>query len=344
MSNLKLRMSYGVTGNNNVSDYVTVATAAGPSYVVLDGSEMQGYYQNGLINQALIWEKVKEFDFGVDFSVFNNRINLTADVYRRLSDGQIMDRTVPLETGEKTSTFNIGSVRNTGVELGLQVGVVRTKDFSWDLNMSFSRNWNKILELSNGKVDEVASNRFIGEPLNVLRDYIHTDVITDQGVTMKTKDGDIHYTLQEVYQKYGWHEGQIGVHDWDNNGKIDDNDKQIFGCTDPKWMGSLTSTMNYKNFDFSVMLYTKQGQWSRSYFHERYLQYNDRGSQHMDFDYYIPKGTPVIDHTTGDIVYTTETHYGKYPYPTQSDATAGGYLATEVVLPMKVGDIIKLLL
>ena len=106
-------------------------------------------------------------------------------------------------------------------------------------------------ELSNGKVDEVASNRFIGEPLNVLRDYLHTDVITDKGVTMKTKDGDIHYTLQEVYQKYGWHEGQIGVHDWDNNGKIDDNDKQIFGCTDPKWMGSLTSTMNYKDFDLS---------------------------------------------------------------------------------------------
>lgn len=325
MSNLKLRMSYGVTGNNNVSDYVTVATAAGPSYVVLDGSEMQGYYQNGLVNQALIWEKVKEFDFGVDFSVFDNRISLTADVYRRLSDGQIMDRTVPLETGEKTSTFNIGSVRNTGIELGLQVGVIRTKDFNWELNMSFSRNWNKILELSNGKVDEVASNRFIGEPLNVLRDYLHTDVITDKGVTMKTKDGDIHYTLQEVYQKYGWHEGQIGVHDWDNNGKIDDDDKQIFGCTDPKWMGSLTSTMNYKDFDLSIMLYTKQGQWSRSYFHERYLQYNDRGSQHMDFDYYIPKGTPIIDHNTGDIVYSTETHYGKYPYPTQSDATAGGY-------------------
>ena len=55
--------------------------------------------------------------------------------------------------------------------------------------MNYSRNWNKILELSNGKVDEIASNRFIGEPLNVLRDYIHTDVITDKGVTMHTKDG-----------------------------------------------------------------------------------------------------------------------------------------------------------
>ena len=65
---------------------------------------------------GLVWEKVKEFDFGVDFSVFNSRINLTADVYRRLSDGQIMNATVPLETGESSITTNIGAVRNAGVE------------------------------------------------------------------------------------------------------------------------------------------------------------------------------------------------------------------------------------
>lgn len=64
----------------------------------------------------------------------------------------------------------------------MQFGIIRSKDFIWDLSVNYSRNWNKILELSNGKVDEIASNRFIGEPLNVLRDYIHTDVITDKGV------------------------------------------------------------------------------------------------------------------------------------------------------------------
>lgn len=79
MDNLKLRLSYGVTGNNNVDDYVTIATASGPSYVVLGGSEIQGYYPNGLVNTGLIWEKVKEFDLGLDFSVLSNRINLTAD-------------------------------------------------------------------------------------------------------------------------------------------------------------------------------------------------------------------------------------------------------------------------
>lgn len=332
IDNLKWRLSYGVTGNNNVGDYVTMLTASGPSYVVLGGTEVQGYYPNGLVNQALIWEKVKEFDFGVDFSILKNRINVTADYYNRLSDGQIMDRRVPIETGEESSTFNIGSVRNTGVELGLQFGVVRTRDFQWDVNVNFSRNWNKILELSNGKVDEVASNLFIGEPLNVLRDYTHTDVITDKGVTMHTKDGDIHYTLQELFDRYGdkykWYEGQIAVNDWNNDGKITDEDKQIYGCTDPKWMGSLTSTMYYKGFDFSFMIYTKQGQWSYSSFHDgKYMKWSDRGNQHVAMDFYIPKGTPVIDHETGDIVYTTETHYGEYPYPNNSDTSAGGYFS-----------------
>ncbi|MBD9341001.1 MAG: TonB-dependent receptor [Phocaeicola dorei] len=331
LDNLKLRLSYGVTGNNNVDDYVTIATASGPSYVVLGGSEIQGYYPNGLVNTGLIWEKVKEFDLGLDFSVLSNRINLTADFYHRLSDGQIMDRIVPVETGETKATFNVGSVRNTGIELGMQFGIIRSKDFIWDLSVNYSRNWNKILELSNGKVDEIASNRFIGEPLNVLRDYIHTDVITDKGVTMHTKDGDIHYTLQELYAKYGskykWYEGQIAVNDWNNDGKITDEDKQIYGCTDPKWVGSLSSNMYYKGFDFSVMIYTKQGQWARSYFHDKYMKWSDRGNQHMAMDFYIPKGAPVIDHTTGDIVYATETHYGEYPYPNNSDTSAGGYFS-----------------
>ena len=85
--------------------------------------------------------------------------------------------------------------------------------------------------------------------------------------------------------------------------------------------------MYYKGFDFSVMIYTKQGQWARSYFHDKYMKWSDRGNQHMAMDFYIPKGAPVIDHTTGDIVYATETHYGEYPYPNNSDTSAGGYFS-----------------
>ncbi len=330
LDNLKLRLSYGITGNNNVGDYATSSSASGPSYAVIGGQEVQGYYPNGLIDQYLIWEKIKEFDFGVDFGAFQNRIGLTADFYRRVSDGQIMDATVPIETGEEEITTNIGCVRNTGIELGLNLGVIRNRNFTWDVNIAFARNWSKITELPNG--DDVDNNWFIGERLNVLRGYTGAGVITADGITMQTKDGDRHYTLQEVYDTFGpngqglkWYEGQYAVNDWNNDGKIDDEDKQIYGCTDPTWTGSLSSTMTYKGFDFSFMLYTKQGQWSRSYFHEQYMNYGDRGRQKMSFDYYIPAGTPVLDPTTGEVTTLTEARMGSHPYPNNTDNTGGGY-------------------
>lgn len=322
LDNLKLRLSYGITGNNNVDDYVTESSASGPNYVTINGIEYQGYYPNGLIDKDLIWERIKEFDVGVDIGVLRNRINLTADFYRRISDGQIMDSTVPLETGESSVTTNIGCVQNTGIELALGLGIIRTKNFTWDMNLAFARNWNKITELPNG--DDTSNNWFIGESLNVLRGYTGAGVVTEDGVTMNTVNGKKHYTLKEVYQKYGWYEGQYAVNDWNDDGVISEEDKQIYGCTDPKWTGSLSSTMTYKGFDFSFMLYTKQGQWSRSYFHEQYLDYSDRGRQKMSFDYYIPAGTPVLDED-GNVTTLTEAHYGEYPYPTNMDKTAGGY-------------------
>ncbi len=327
LDNLKLRAAYGVTGNNNVNDYVTMSSAAGPNYVVIGGQEFQGYYPNGLIDLGLQWEEIKEFNFGVDFSAFNGRLGLTADVYRRLSDGQIMKATVPVETGETAITTNIGSVRNAGIELGFNFGVLRLQNFTWDLGVNFSRNWSKIKELPNG--DDVANNWFLGERLNVLRDYKHTDVVTADGVTMHTKDGDVHYTLKEAYEKFGLYEGTMGVHDWNNDGKISDEDKQIYGCKDPKWMGSITSSMAFYGFDFGFTIYTKQGQWSRSYIHEQYTDYNDRGRQKIVMDYYIPAGTPVLDPATGDIVTLTEAKPGKYPYPNNSSTSGGGWYGSK---------------
>ncbi len=327
LDNLKLRAAYGVTGNNNVNDYVTMSSAAGPNYVVIGGEEFQGYYPNGLIDLGLQWEEIKEFNFGVDFSAFNGRLGLTADVYRRLSDGQIMKATVPVETGETSITTNIGSVRNAGIELGFNFGVLRLQNFTWDLGVNFSRNWSKIKELPNG--DDVANNWFLGERLNVLRDYKHTDVVTADGVTMHTKDGDVHYTLKEAYEKFGLYEGTMGVHDWNNDGKISDEDKQIYGCKDPKWMGSITSSMAFYGFDFGFTIYTKQGQWSRSYIHEQYTDYGDRGRQKIVMDYYIPAGTPVLDPATGDIVTLTEAKPGKYPYPNNSSTSGGGWYGSK---------------
>ncbi len=75
--------------------------------------------------------------------------------------------------------------------------------------------------------------------------------------------------------------------------RFDDNDKQIYGCTDPRWTGSFSTNVYFKGFDFSIMFYTKSGFWSRSYFHEKYMKYSDRGNAHMQLDYYIPKESTI---------------------------------------------------
>ncbi|MBQ8673434.1 MAG: TonB-dependent receptor [Bacteroides sp.] len=337
LDNLKLRLSYGVTGNNNVGDYATASSASGPNYAVIGGNEVLGYYPNGLIDTGLLWEKVKEFDFGVDFSALNNRVNLTADYYVRNSDGQIMKSTVPVESGETSITTNIGSVRNKGIELALNLGVIRNEEFQWDLSLNYARNKSEITELPMG--DDINNAWFIGERLNVLYDYTPAGVITEDGVTMKTKDGNVHYSLQEVWNTFGqgeggqglnWFEGQLAVNDWNNDKKINDEDRHVYACTDPTWTGSLISSMYWKGFDFSFNIYTKQGQWSRSYFHSQYMQYSDRGRQKLNFDYYLPAGTPVIDKATGEEVLLTEARVGAFPYPNNKDKTAGGYIGNAV--------------
>lgn len=333
IDNLKLRLSYGVTGNNNVNDYVTMNTASGPHYFELNNAAAQGYYTSSLVNTGLVWEKVKEFDLGIDLGVLRNKISLTFDWYNRISDGQIMRQSVPIEAGAGSSArpyVNMGSVRNRGVEIGLNANIFETKDFSWSVSMNFSRNWNKILETSTG-VDEttgdVTGNLFIGQSLNVLYDYTRAGVITKDGVTMHTKDGDKHLTLQEVYntygKKYNWYEGQEALNDYNLDGVIDKNDMQVYGSTDPRWTGSLSTTVTYKGFDFSVMLYTKSGFWSRSYFHQTYLNTHLRGVAIMPYDYYIPEGAWYVN-DKGELAQATETHYGSYPYPDASNCDGIG--------------------
>lgn len=342
LDNLKFRLSYGISGNNNVGDYVTMNTAGGPHYFEMENAMMQGYYTNALVNTELMWEKIKEFDFGIDLSALRNRINLTVDLYNRLSDGQIMTQTVPFETGASGSKpyVNIGSVRNKGIEIGLNGDVVRSRDFNWNVAVNWARNWNKVVETSTGNDELTGSptgNLFIGQPLNVLYDYTRAGVVTDQGVTMHTNKGDKHYTLKEIYERYGKnyniYEGQAIWNDLNDDGIFDNNDKMVYGTLDPRWTASLTSTWTYKGFDLSVMLYTKSGLWSRSYFHSKFLNYSDRGRTQLPFDYYIPLGAWYVNEqgeqarwgydAAGNLIPGATPHYADMPYPANPGANSG---------------------
>lgn len=143
LSNLKLRLSYGQTGNDNVSAYQTQGSISGAKYYTFGSSESIGYVPNNLRNLDLGWERTTEYNVGLDFGFFNNRISGSVEYYNRLTEDLIMNKTVPVTTGYSSVKANVGSVRNEGFEVNINSDNIRTKDFSWRTSLNFAYNKNK---------------------------------------------------------------------------------------------------------------------------------------------------------------------------------------------------------
>lgn len=273
VSNLKLRLSYGVTGNDAVSIYGTQSGITNLNYDY-GGTVISASYKNGLANKALSWEKTHEINVGFDFGFLNNRINGSIDIYRRDAKDLIMKRNIPSTTGWTSVWDNIGWVRNHGIELAVNTINIQGRNFTWETNLSFSRNKNKIIELYNAKRDDVANQWFIGHPLDVNYDYVF--------------DGIWQTNEAEDAKKYGQAPGQVKVKDFDNNGIINSDDKRILGQRSPKWIGSITNTFTYRNVDLSIYIYTQQGAQIKDYFMSSYMTYEGNYKQ-VNVDYWTPE-------------------------------------------------------
>jgi TonB-linked SusC/RagA family outer membrane protein len=325
IENLKLRASYGITGNNGVvGAYDTQSLASTLYYYGFGSTIAKGYGPNGVTNEGLTWEKTNEVDLGLDFSFLKGRISGTVDWYNRTSRDLLMEQKLKIEQGSSEGTMwaNIGKVQNSGVEAMLRVVPIQTKDFYWDITASFAKNKNKILELQNGKEDMRADRWFIGQPIDVIYDLKMTGIATqnyvNEVITVNGQTG----TRSEIYK---WFEGCMTFEDLNQNGKIDDGDRQIIGQQLPKWTGTLSTSFVYKNWDFSVLANTRQGHKLVSPFMDEFTDYNDRGRTKLSMDFYIPQGAPVFNYdwdgndpstlTSNPATVATETKVGTYPYP-----------------------------
>ena len=320
ISNLKLRASYGVTGNNaSVGNYETIFLASQLYY-----SSFGKGYGPEVVNELLSWEKTNEINLGLDFGFLNNRISGSFDWYRKDSKDLLMDQKLLLEQGtpDGKMTANVGKVRNQGIELMLKGVLFQTKDFYWDVTASFAKNKNEILELQGKKEDMRAQRWFIGQPIDVAYDLKSTGICTQATANEQVTINGVTKTKSEWY---GYFEGCMTYEDLNKDGKIDDSDRQIIGQAMPKWTGNLSTTLSYKNWDFSMSINTKQGHTLYSYFMEEFTDYSDRGRTKLSMDFYIPQGAPVFNYTwdgknysslTSDpSVVATETTVGSYPYP-----------------------------
>lgn len=349
LSNLKFRVSYGVTGNNYTqgSNYATSVVATGGSYYYgfADGTGKTPYWPSAIVNKNLTWEKTNEFNVGLDFGFLNNRINGSIDWYLRNSKDLIMARQLPFEVGGGATVIdNMGKVRNTGVEIALNTVNVQTKDWNWTTSFTFSHNKNEIIQSNDGKNDDISNSWFVGESINALYNYKLGGIVSDKMMTVPNtkvavdkgfEPGQSVVSRDYYYKCYGWGEGMPIIEDLDGNGVIDAKDKTIVGKSNPTWTGSISSTLSYKNWDFSFSIYTKQDYKVYAPFYKQYANYGDRGMSHMKMDFYIPAGTLLscdFDENGNRIneVYQENTHYGSYPFPTNQSETntgAGVYYA-----------------
>lgn len=259
---LKLRMSYGANGNNAISRYQTLDrlyTNNGIKYVWGDGSQaVNSTYlsTDGVGNPNLKWETTYTANIGIDYSMFNGRLNGSIDIYRSRTKDLLMKRTVPIMNGYKTIWDNIGETENKGIELTINTINIQKRDFTWNTSLSFFLNRDKIVDLRGDKVDDVANKWFIGKPLSVYYDY---------NVIGIWQEGD-EYTFidangNSVAHQKGAQPGDAKLEDVDGNGYIDTDDMKVIGSKRPSFTMSMSNQFNYKNFYASVVLYGLFGRW-----------------------------------------------------------------------------------
>lgn len=278
ISELKLRVSAGKAGNNNgISPYETQANIGSPTLYDFGGTLASAYSPSRLANPNVSWEKTREYNLGVDYGFLKGRISGSIDVYDKLSSGLLMAWLLPYETGWTSIKANVGSVKNKGVELSLRTINVSKQDFNWTTTFNFARNKNQIEELFGKKEDVVGSKWFIGEPININYTYVF--------------DGIWQESERAAAKLYGQLPGQARVKDLNNDGKIGPEDKQIIGQIDPKWTGGFSTTLNYKRFDFSASLFTRQGMQVLSSFHQEFTNLADRGRAKLNVNYYMSPNT-----------------------------------------------------
>ena len=277
LDNLKLRLSWGNTGNTNVDPYETLGKLS-KTYYSWNESAAIGTIPTGIPNPDLKWEKTEEYNLGLDFGLFNSRLTGAIDLYHRTTKDLILKRKLPVTSGFSEIFQNIGSTRNKGVEIVLNGDIIRNSDFRWNMGITFLKNKNEILDLYGDKKDDVGSNYFIGSPIRAyyLLDFIGVwqENEASEAARYGAKPGYPKY--RDIYNKEG-EEPNINLND----------DRYIIG-RDPSWIGSLNTSFAYKGFDFYVSLYTRQGVKALS---ETHKQSNDDPVRYRGFsaNYWTPE-------------------------------------------------------
>lgn len=268
LDNLKLRGSFGVTGNQT-SRYSSLAKVIVTNgYVFGDGASTSfGTSVSSMANSDLKWETTSEFNVGLDFSLFDNRLFGSVDYYNATTTDLLWDVAIPSMTGFTSVRSNIGKLRNNGVEVVLGGAPVKTKDFTWNINLNFAANKNRIVSLlgedknGDGKEDDlISSGLFIGESLGAIYGYQVEGIwqLEDEAAGIIPS---------------GFYPGTYKIKDQNGDGQITAaNDRVILGHTEPLFTMGIRNSFAYKGFDLNFFINIINGGKNG------YLAYNEKAN------------------------------------------------------------------
>jgi TonB-linked SusC/RagA family outer membrane protein len=275
-NNLKLRASYGEVGNNaSISPYATQANIF-QTFYDFDGSAALGYTINSLSNQEIVWERSKEINIGLDFTLSDFPLSGTVEYYKRNTEDLILDDKVPNSTGFNNVLDNVGEIENSGIEISLSSVNINKGDFKWTSNLTFTANDDKVVRLAGGLTEDIGNGRFVGESVRAYYTYKF------EGIWQLGQEAEA--------AEFGQEPGQIRIRDLNDDKKINSDDRMIVGKGTPDWTAGLRNQLNYKNWDMSFFVYTRRGQmYSNAFLNATYGDIaSERYNRSADLDYWTP--------------------------------------------------------
>lgn len=254
IDDLKFRLSWGKTGSTNVSDFSYIQYFNGNQYGGQSGLTLASTYPNKNIK----WEMTTEYNAGVDFTLFNGRLNGSFDIYHRKTDGALAPAPIALEFGIGTFYSNILDLTNNGFEFSIGGDVVRTKDFTYNTMLSISSNRNKITKLNGSTLDMMHQDLYMeGHAMGTVKGYKVAGIYQSQDQISKLNE-------QAMAKGYGFYQNGAAVGDYmfaDTNGDgfISEADRTAIANPEPKVFGGWSNTLSYKNFTLSMLFQYQLG-------------------------------------------------------------------------------------
>ena len=329
VNDLKLRLSWGKSGNAAIDPYATMGGLGLSSYA-FGTSAAFGYSPSVIRNRNLTWETTGTWNLGLDFGLLRNRISGTVDIYKSNTKDLLLPSLLPTHTGYAEFLDNVGQVENKGIELSITSQNIAGKAFNWSTDYTFTLNREKIVALNNGVTRNEANSWFVGEPTKVFYNY--------------KKIGIWQLGEEEAAKNFGKNvPGDVKVADMNGNGVVDPDDRTTFSQL-PKFSLGINNHFEYKNFDMSVFVFARVGQFiNYEYNASAYKPSALENSSNVD--YWTPENPtnafprPNSSYSTTNYLYQSTLGYVDGSFIKIRDVSLGYNIPSAVVKKIGVGRV-----